>query len=202
MPLSLRPYSGNTFALSKVWFCTSTVNLRETDFASINSFLKKWIYANLILKPEELLLFRPVKSGGLGLVSIKQKSTAFLIRTFMEVAANPEYQTSQYLNSLYQFYILEEDFSRPSLPPYYSASFFNTIHEAKNEGNDIVRMSTRQWYLYLMDREIFKKTMSDGSQENNLCRIERNSPDFDWTLTWKKIRLPLYQVMLYLSCGN
>ena len=110
MPLSLRPYSGNTFALSKVWFCTSTVNLRETDFASINSFLKKWIYANLILKPEELLLFRPVKSGGLGLVSIKQKSTAFLIRTFMEVAANPEYQTSQYLNSLYQFYILEEVF--------------------------------------------------------------------------------------------
>ena len=56
---------------------------------------------------------------------------------------------------------------------------------------NIVRMSTRQWYLYLMDREIFKKTMSDGSQENNLCRIERNSPDFDWTLTWEKIRLPL-----------
>ena len=62
----------------------------------------------------------------------------------MEVAANPEYQTSQYLNSLYQFCILEEDFSRPSLPPYYSASFFNTIREAKNEGNDIVRMSSRQ----------------------------------------------------------
>ena len=95
--------------------------------------LKKWIYANLILKPEELLLFRPVKSGGLGLVSIKQKSTAFLIRTFMEVAGNPEYQTSQYLNSLYQFYILEQDFSCPSLPQYYSASFFNTIREAKNE---------------------------------------------------------------------
>ena len=52
-------------------------------------------------------------------------------------------------------------------------------------------MSTRQWYLYLMDREISEKTMADGSQENNLCRIDRNSPDFDWTLTWEKIRLPL-----------
>ena len=40
MPLSLRPFSANTFALSKVWFRTSTVNLRETDYASIISSLK------------------------------------------------------------------------------------------------------------------------------------------------------------------
>ena len=88
MALSLRPYSANTFALSKVWFRTATVNLRESDYLSINSSIKKWIYADLLLKPEEILLFRPVQKGGLGLVSVKHKGTAFLIRMFLELAAN------------------------------------------------------------------------------------------------------------------
>ena len=40
MPLRLRPYSVNTFALSKVWFRCSTVNLREGDYAAVNSSVK------------------------------------------------------------------------------------------------------------------------------------------------------------------
>ena len=109
MPLSLRPYSANTFALSKVWFRCATVNFRETDFASINSSLKKWIYADLLIKPEEFLLFRPVNSGGLGLMSVKQKATAFLIRTFLELAANTKYIQSQYLSRIYRYHILGEN---------------------------------------------------------------------------------------------
>ena len=37
MPLVLRPFSANSFALSKVWFRCFTVNLREMDFNAINS---------------------------------------------------------------------------------------------------------------------------------------------------------------------
>ena len=120
MPLSLRPFSANSFALSKVWFRCATVNLRDTDIATINSSLKKWVYADLLLKPEEALLFRPVKCGVLGLTSVKLKATAFLIKTFLELAANPKYNQSQFLNSIYRVHILDEDIACPSLPPYYN----------------------------------------------------------------------------------
>ena len=106
------------------------------NYAFINSSLKKWIYADLLLKPEETLLFRPVQIGGLGFVSVKHKATAFLIRTFLELSANSAYQSSQYLNSLYRFHILGEDVLCPPLPPYYPTNFFKTILEAKTEGKE------------------------------------------------------------------
>ena len=37
MSLIERPFSANTYALSKVWFRCHNVNLREADFISINS---------------------------------------------------------------------------------------------------------------------------------------------------------------------
>ena len=37
LPLCLRPYSVNTYALSKVWHRSSSVNFREGDFLAINS---------------------------------------------------------------------------------------------------------------------------------------------------------------------
>ena len=92
MPLLLRPLSANTYALSNVWFQCATVNLREADFLAFNSSIKKWLYSDLLIKPEESTLFRPVWYGGLGLASVKHKSIAFLIRTFLELAANPRWQ--------------------------------------------------------------------------------------------------------------
>ena len=61
LPLIQRPFSVNTYALSKVWYRTACVNLRESDFHAINSSIKKWIYADLLFKPEEMVLFRSVK---------------------------------------------------------------------------------------------------------------------------------------------
>ena len=191
MPLCLRPYSSNTFALSKVWFRCSTVNLRESDFTAINTSIKKWLYADLLLKPEEIALFRPVSLGGLGLTSVKLKSTAFLIRTFLELAANPKYFQSQYLNLLYRVHILGEDISNPPLlPPYYNVTFFSTICQAKDSGCDIINMTTKQWYNYLLDLNILKLTHEDGSVSNRVCRVERLWPDLDWESTWTRIKLP------------
>ena len=191
MPLSLRPLSANTYALSKVWFRCATVNLRESDFSSINSSLKRWIYSDLLLKPEELILFRPVKNGGLGLSSVKHKSLAFLIKTFLEMAMSSTFIKSQYLTMLFRSQILEEDILCPPLPPYFTASFFATIKKAKYAGCDIGSMSTRDWYRYLLNDDILNIVNEDGSFEKRLCRSERLFPDIDWEATWQRAKLPV-----------
>ena len=105
MDLNLRPISVNTFALSKVWFRCFTINLREGDYAAINSSLKSWIYSDMLLKPEEMVLFRPVSEGGLGLASVKLKSLACLIRNFVEIAVNSRFINSSYETALYNYYV-------------------------------------------------------------------------------------------------
>ena len=188
MPFILRPFSVNTYAFSKVWFRCCTVNLRESDLIAMNSSVKKWLYADLLLKPEELLLHRSVYHGGLGLSSIKWKSVAFLIRTFLELAANPKYLHSQYLNMLYRFHVLGENFVCPTLPPYYKGSFFEIICQAKNTGRDIISMTTRQWYIYLINKDVLKVFHEDGSESRRLCRAEVLSPDINWESIWGKVR--------------
>ena len=135
MPLLLRPLSANIFALSKVWFRCASVNLLEADFSAVNSSLKKWLYADLLLKPDESILFRPVWYGGLGLASIKHKSVAYLIQTFLELAANPNYQHSPFLTSLYRVHVLGEDTSCPASPPYYSNQFLSQPNNNHNPNN-------------------------------------------------------------------
>ena len=47
--------------------------------------------------PEEIVLYRKVKDGGLGLTSSKHKSLAYLIKSFLELAANPSYLHLTYI---------------------------------------------------------------------------------------------------------
>jgi hypothetical protein len=91
MPLTLRPYSANTYALSKVWFKCSSVNLRNQDIDSITSQVKSWLYQDCLEKPSELVLYRDSLVGGLGLFHVKTRSLALLIRSFMETASNPNF---------------------------------------------------------------------------------------------------------------
>ena len=190
MPLILRPRSANIFALSKVWFRCASVNLREADFSAINSSLKKWVYADLLLKPDERTLFRPIWYGGLGLASVKHKSIAYLIRTFMELAANSNYHQSPFLSRLYRVHILQEDTPCPPSPSYYSNHFYQYILSAKNDGKNIIDMTTKQWYHYLIDKELLKEIKENGTEIYCLCRSERLFPNIDWRTTWGKIRYP------------
>ena len=57
MHLSMRSWSANQYCLSKVWFRTHSVDLRVMDVKSITSSVKSWIYADQLLKPEEIVLF-------------------------------------------------------------------------------------------------------------------------------------------------
>ena len=130
MYLSLRSWSLNMYCFSKIWFKTHSVDLREADCKQITSLAKSWMYADMLLKPEENILHRPIASGGLGLHHVKIKSVAGLIRSFLETACMPRFRPSLYHQLLFRAYVLEEEFlSVPRRPPYCTIvnSFFSTL---------------------------------------------------------------------------
>ena len=76
MPLIQRPYSVNSFCISKICFRSASINLREGDFNVINSQIKSWVFADQLEYPEEMVLYRSRDNGGLGLKHAKYKPTA------------------------------------------------------------------------------------------------------------------------------
>ena len=66
MPLSMRSWSMNQYCYSKVLFRTHSIDLRVADITKITSLAKSWLYADMLLKPEEMIMVRPALSGGLG----------------------------------------------------------------------------------------------------------------------------------------
>ena len=99
--LVCRPHSVNTYCLSKIWFRTHTVDMREGDINKISSLVKKYIYQDMFEKPAETLLFRPVSLGGLGLSHIGCKALANRLASFLQTAANNSFQSSTFHRALY-----------------------------------------------------------------------------------------------------
>ena len=126
--MSIQPYSANTYALAKVWFKCSSLNLRVHDINAINSQVKSWLYQDCLEKPSELVLFRDNSDGGLGIFNVKIRSPALLIRAFLETSANPKFSHSMYHEVLFRYPILgETTLPNPGYPLFYDQDFFNTI---------------------------------------------------------------------------
>ena len=53
---------------------------------------------------------------------------------------------------------------------------------------DIIKMTTKKWYQYLIDQDLLKEINEDGTQSYSPCRVERLSPDVDWKTVWSKAR--------------
>ena len=70
MGLTMRPLSLNNFALSKVWFRSGSVDLREGGIAAINSSIKSWLHADLLVKPPESVLCHPTCYWGLNMSTV------------------------------------------------------------------------------------------------------------------------------------
>ena len=120
--LVCRPFSVNTYCLSKIWFRTHTIGI-----ASVTSAVNQYVYQE---KPSEGLLFRPVELGGLGLHIVRCKALASHLTSFLQTAANSSFQTSAFHSALYQYYCCDNDCEGvPVRPPYYSASFFKIIKD-------------------------------------------------------------------------
>ena len=191
MPLTSRPWSINSFALSKVWFKCSSVDLRVGDLTAISSSLKSWLYADMLEKPSEAVLYRPISYGGLGVLNPKYRALASLIRSFMETAANPKFRRNHYHEQLYRFHVLEEsDLPDPGFPPYYSPEFFSMIKKAKNETPlNVTTMSISQWSRLLVEDNLTMFTLADHTMEFIPCKAELASPSTDWQHTWHLARL-------------
>ena len=56
--------------------------------------------ADQLLKPEELVMYRPAIHGGLGVLHVKM---AGLSKTFLETAGHEKFRTSQYHSMLYRY---------------------------------------------------------------------------------------------------
>ena len=76
MCLTLRPLSLNCYCSSKLWFKCGSIDLRVADIKKITSNMRSWLFADQLEHPEELVLYRPRKAGGLGLYSIKYRAMA------------------------------------------------------------------------------------------------------------------------------
>ena len=63
LPLFSRPFSLNTYCMSKVWFRTSCVNLRALDVSAIKTKVKSYVGQGLFQKPGEIVLYRNVGEG-------------------------------------------------------------------------------------------------------------------------------------------
>ena len=193
MYLSLRSWSVNSYCLSKVWYRTHCVDLRQQDISKILSSVKSWLYADQFLKPEEIAMFRPPSFGGLGIHHVKLKALAALTRTFLETACNPNFLPSLYHSCLYRFYVLEDSsLPNPGIPPFYSLDFFNKIKQVHNDTPlNITTMTEKQWYrLYLEDCCTMESDgQSDGQSNYIPTRIELASPSTDWEKSWRLARL-------------
>ena len=191
MPLSIRPYSANNYALSKVWFKCSSVNLRNQDSDNINSVVKSWLYQDCLEKPSELALYRDSMDGGLGLFHVKIRALALLIRSFLETASNPKFRHSLLHEILFRYHILGEDcLPNPGYLPYYDKEFFSLIrHYHETCPLNISSMTTKQWYKILLEDKILMNNSDDGSpQVLQPVRVEALQPGLDWQAIWKRSR--------------
>ena len=128
MPLTMRPTSITSYVLSKVWLRCCSVDLRVADIMSINSSVKSWPYADMLEKPSEMIKCWPVKFVGLGVLSVKYRAQAFLIKTFIQTAANPQFRHNHLHSHLLRYHILgETTLPNPGFLPYYSENFFSNI---------------------------------------------------------------------------
>ena len=86
--------------------------------------------------------------------------------------------------------MLNENLPNSALPPYYDKHFFDIIVTAKEEGHDISIMTTKQWYKFLVEREVTMLPINNEPPQLRPCRVELANPDTNWTDVWSKVRLP------------
>ena len=190
MSMTIRPYSLNVYALSKVWFKCSCVNLRSQDIVSINKQVKSWLYQDCLEKPNELVLYRDGKDGGLGLLNVHVRSLALLIRSFLETSVNPNFQHSLYHETLYRYHVLDDiSVPDPGLTPYYDKTFFSIIKHYKNNSSmNIAVLSIRQRYMMLLEDRVLMSQNDNSSPTLLPIRAEVLHPNSDWPSIWARAR--------------
>ena len=193
MPLVSRPFSINTYCSSKVWFRTGSVDLRMGDVTAITSKLKSYCYQDLYQKPSEVLLYRRVEEGGLGLHHIQSKAQAHLISTFIQTAASQRFRISLFHSWLFRFHVMgDTSLPNPGYTPYYDQKFFDLIRFVKDKTPlNPVHMSVKEWYQLLLEKNVTKREVDEeGRMELVPCKVEEKNPEVCWPESYRISRLP------------
>ena len=155
--------------------------------------MNKFLFADQLEKPCDLIKFRQRNQGGLQLHNIDCKSSAMQIKTFLEMAISRDFQTSQYYNSLYEYHVMNNtSISNPGCPPYYTNQFFEKIKTAMKE-NNVEGWSSKQWYTYLLNKDVLQTEVYDDdgriSWETKKCQVETEFSHFEWDITWARAHM-------------
>ena len=145
------------------------------------------MYADQLETPEEIIQYRPRKSGGLGMIHVKYKATAELIRSFIETALDQRFKQNLFHFSIYQWNILyNRDIPDPGRYPYLTEEIFALIREVKEEGLlNISTMKSGMWYRVLVENRVTMMRRADGTRTLKACRAESKHPDVDWPTVWR-----------------
>ena len=78
----------------------------------------------------------------------------------------------------------DKSIPNPGKNPYYTVETYNTIKRAVSEGKDVVTMTGKEWYNFILGSVI-------EEEEGELipCKAELMFPLHDWTRTWSLARL-------------
>ena len=168
------------------------VDLRVSDVTAITSKLKSYVYQDLYQKPSEVMLYRRVEEGGLGLLHVQSKAQAHLISTFLQTAAGTKFRASLFHSWLFQYHVLEDTtLPDPGFTPYYDKNFFALIKYVKNKTPlNPLQLSVRQWYLVLLEKNMTKREVDvEGRTELIPCKVEERNPEVCWAESYRLSRL-------------
>jgi hypothetical protein len=201
MPLTMRPHSLNTYALSAMWHKCNVLDLRVGDITAINKSCKSWLYADMLEKPSELALHRKTEEGGLGLISVQLRSLASQINCFLETACRERFRRNLYHQSLLNHYVTNSGIlglTKPAIPPYFRGKFFPTIRRIHSSPLNLAMVGLKEIYKFLLDDLIMTEEGEGGEEEEgeegglrNLkpLRCEMIDPNVNWERSWRRGRL-------------
>ena len=173
----------NTYCLPKLWYKTACLDLRVGDSTAIASSVKAWLYQDMLEKPQELVMYRELESGGLAVHNVKLRAMAMLIHTFLSQAISPCFPTNLYYKSLYLWHVLlNRDIPNPGQPPFYSSAFFNIIRDVhENTPLNVAWVTVKQWYKILLEKNI-THTCPDLNTPPVIInsKFEQNHPEVDF----------------------
>ena len=164
------------------------IDMRKGDIDKITSLIKSWIYLDCFLKPEEEILYRSIREGGLGLNNIEMKAAATLTNSFIEAAVNEKFVRNHFMESLFNYYVDGIGVKRVVRPPWYSDEFFGRIREAREEGLEVVNMTVKQWYWRFLNKVTHIKNPVTLTEELKQSRVEYIFPHINHKLCFRNIR--------------
>ena len=138
MPLVSRTWSVNSLVFSKLWFKTASIDLRVGDISKMTSEVKSWIYQPHLTKPQESLLYRDIKEGGLGLFNIAARAKANILVSFCQSAFGHKCSINMFHHDIFRIHVLQDKVKNPGCHQRDSSSRERGSRSRGDEGKGLV----------------------------------------------------------------